>query len=241
MPRVEWNEKNSKYVYCFFPFVGLISGLIMFLWLFVSYYLGFGQILRAAVFMLIPVLVSGGLHMDGFCDVSDAFASHQEPKKMLEIMKDTHAGAFAIIRCVLYFIITFALWCEVILTWKSVVIAGLSLIISRSLSGFAAVTRKNARGSGMLAAFSEPADKKKVSLILIIWMSLSAIAAILLSPIVGGLTVIACGLTFLYYTYMTHRKFGGITGDLAGWFVQVCETIALLAIVLGQKIAIILM
>ena len=28
MPRVEWNEKNMKYAMCFFPLVGVVTGLL---------------------------------------------------------------------------------------------------------------------------------------------------------------------------------------------------------------------
>ena len=28
MPRVEWNEKNMKYAMCFFPLVGVVTGIL---------------------------------------------------------------------------------------------------------------------------------------------------------------------------------------------------------------------
>ena len=43
-------------------------------------------------------------------------------------------------------------------------------------------------------------------------------------------------LSVLYYRFMSHREFGGITGDLAGWFVQVMELAALAAVVLVQRL-----
>ena len=38
----------------------------------------------------------------------------------------------------------------------------------------------------------------------------------------------AAALVFAYYYRMTMDKFGGVSGDPAGWFLQVCE-LALLA------------
>ena len=38
---------------------------------------------------------------------------------------------------------------------------------------------------------------------------------------------------FLYYRVMSWRKFGGITGDLAGYFLQLCELAVLGCVVTG--------
>ena len=41
-----------------------------------------------------------------------------------------------------------------------------------------------------------------------------------------------CLLNFWYYYRMSQKQFGGITGDLAGYFLQLNEIIILLASVL---------
>ena len=46
----------------------------------------------------------------------------------------------------------------------------------------------------------------------------------------------AAALAFLGYRRMALGQFGGITGDLQGWFVQMGEVLVLAALVLGQKI-----
>ena len=42
-------------------------------------------------------------------------------------------------------------------------------------------------------------------------------------------------MALLYYRVVSRREFGGITGDLAGWFLQLCELLGLLAVVILQK------
>ena len=54
--------------------------------------------------VLIPVLVTGGIHLDGLLDTADALSSWQTRERRLEILKDSHAGAFAIIVCCGYFL-----------------------------------------------------------------------------------------------------------------------------------------
>ena len=48
--------------------------------------------------------------------------------------------------------------------------------------------------------------------------------------LVGGL------LMFVFYRVFAYRQFGGITGDTAGWFLQLCELICVAFAVLAQKI-----
>ena len=60
-----------------------------------------------------PVIITGGIHLDGFVDTMDAINSYQPIERKLEILKDSHIGAFALISCVTYFIISFGLWSEI--------------------------------------------------------------------------------------------------------------------------------
>ena len=60
MPHIEWNKENMKNVLCFFPWVGAVAGVLVWLWFRVSDQFGFGVMLRASVAVLIPVLVTGG-------------------------------------------------------------------------------------------------------------------------------------------------------------------------------------
>ena len=45
--------------------------------------------------MAIPLMITGGFHVDGFMDTMDAFHSYQEKEQKLNILKDSHIGAFA--------------------------------------------------------------------------------------------------------------------------------------------------
>ena len=58
----------------------------------------------------------------------------------------------------------------------------------------------------------------------------------------GGLTqwavaLAAAGLCFAYYHGMSERQFGGVTGDLAGWFVQVTELALVAVVALGGRLS----
>ena len=63
---------------------------------------GIGDVLGATVVswpipaILIPVLITGGIHLDGLLDTADALSSYKTKEEKLEILKDSHAGAFAL-------------------------------------------------------------------------------------------------------------------------------------------------
>ena len=58
--------------------------------------------------MLIPFFVTGGIHLDGMLDTADALSSWRPMERRIEILKDSHAGAFAILICVVYFFLLYA-------------------------------------------------------------------------------------------------------------------------------------
>lgn len=237
VPRVEWREENMAYAMCFFPLVGVIEGALLVLWYLLCLHLGIGSLLFSAVAVLLPVAVNGGIHLDGFCDCCDALASHQSRERMLEIMKDSASGAFAVISCGAYLILFTALWSEIELP-DIYTMAALALcpVMSRALSGLGVVSFKNARTGGLLAAFSKAADTKKVRVVMALWIFAAAFCAALLSPPVGAACSVGALLTFIFYRVFAYRRFGGITGDTAGWFLQLCELVSVLAAVVVQKL-----
>ena len=102
MPQFTWQDKEMKYAFCFFPWVGAtIGGITMFWWWFCGKF-SVGNVAFAMIGTAIPLAVTGGFHVDGFMDTMDAFHSYQPREKKLEILKDSHIGAFSVICLVLY-------------------------------------------------------------------------------------------------------------------------------------------
>lgn len=229
MPYSDWKKENMRYSMCFFPFVGAVIGLLVWLWSKALSFLPFEHQLDTAVYILLPMLVTGGIHFDGFLDTQDALNSHQTKERKLEILKDPHTGAFAIISGILYFILAFGIWSEV--DGKAVGILSVGFILSRAFSGLSVVTFPMAKNSGLAATFSESAPKKRVRITMIVYILLCAGVMLWIEPYLAIAAIAAAGLVFAYYRWMSMREFGGITGDLAGYFLQVCE--------LGMAIAVI--
>ena len=83
MPQVEWSDENRKYTMCFFSLIGAVIGLLLWGWLWLCDALNIGGLLKGAVGAIIPLLVTGGIHMDGFMDTSDAIASWQTKERQI--------------------------------------------------------------------------------------------------------------------------------------------------------------
>ena len=235
MPRTEWKKEDMRYVMCFFPLVGLVIGLVLCGWGWLAGYLRIGAGLFAGGMTVLPVLLTGGIHLAGFCDTLDALGSRQSMERKLEILKDSNCGAFAVIGCCLFFLITFCLWTE----WKpdrtTLCLLALGFVWSRALSGLSVVQFPCAKTSGLLAMFSNAAAKQRTAWILMGYLVLFGGLMLLLQPVVGGAVLGTSLGMFGFYYHVSRKEFGGITGDLAGWFLQLCELVELAAVVLVQK------
>ena len=227
VPQFEWNEKNMRYAMCAFPLIGLVCGG---LWCLCGV-LPLPELARAAAFCLVPVAVTGGIHLDGYADTSDALSSYGDREKKLEILKDSHCGAFAVIRLCCYFVAYFGLCGSVRFTPRAGLCWTLALVLERALSGFAVAAFPLAKDTGLAHTFATAADRVNVRRALALLCA--AVAAALLA-LGGWALVLAAAGVFVRYYFVAKKQFGGTTGDLAGWFLQKCEIWMLAALAACQ-------
>ena len=216
VPQFKWNEKNMRYAMCAFPLIGVVCGA---LWCLCGA-LPLPAPAKAAGFCLLPVWVTGGIHLDGYADTCDALSSYGDREKKLEILKDPHCGAFAVIRLCSYFIAYFALCCCVQYTPRTGLLWTLALVLERALSGFAVAAFPMAKNTGLAHTFASAADKTAVRRVLAV---LTAVLCLVLTAWGGWMLVLAAFAALWRYHAVSGKQFGGITGDLAGWFLQKAE------------------
>ena len=234
MPQADWSEENRRYSLCFFPMIGAVIALAMAAWLFVCKALGIGGVLQGTIGAAIPLAVTGGIHMDGFMDVTDAVSSWQTKERRLEILKDSRVGAFAVMGCGAYLLVMAGLLSEA--TVSDALMLGGCYVVSRALSAATSVWLKGAKQDGMLHSFSHIARRRAVTLsaagygcaCIAIWAVCGGWLAALLAA-----TLMACAV---YYRRMAYRLFGGVTGDLAGWLLQVTELALIAVVIIGGKL-----
>lgn len=227
VPKTEWNEKSMRYTMCFFPLVGVVIGALMYAAGTLILMADIKPVLKAAVMTVIPVMLTGGIHLDGFLDTMDAIGSWAPKEKRLEILKDSNSGAFAVIGGCVYFVLSLGIWSEMSLDMlKSAVPV---FVLSRALSGLSVVSFPMAKNTGLAAMFSNAAHKRRVRIVMLLWIALTAACMVVINPLTGAAAVLCAAAVFAYYYFMSKKNFGGITGDLAGYFLQVCELVCIAA------------
>jgi adenosylcobinamide-GDP ribazoletransferase len=232
MPRVEWKEKSMRYSMCFFPLVGVVEGIISLLAFYLMSILDFGEFATAAVLTVLPLLINGGIHMDGFIDTIDARHSYKSREEKLEILKDPHTGAFAIIYAIIYMLLYFGFLTEI--TEDDIFFLVFTYGYVRIFSGLSVVLFQKAKKNGMVAQTADAAQKN------VKWILMAELAAasifLLFFQVLYGIAMIAAAVgCFIYYKSMSYKIFGGITGDLAGYFLQFTELMLLAVIVFIGK------
>ena len=92
-----WDEDARGDMLLFLPAVGLEIGALWMLGWDLSAYLGLDPLIRGLILCVIPFLLTGFIHLDGYMDVTDAVGSCRELEKRRAILKDSNVGAFAVI------------------------------------------------------------------------------------------------------------------------------------------------
>ncbi len=235
VPTLKWHEDNMRYLLVMFPLVGIAVGLAAWGWLWLCEWLGFGVLLRAAGLTLVPVAVTGGIHLDGFCDTVDALSSRAPAERKREILKDPHAGAFAVIGAAAYLLLYFGLATELPDKPHMPLLLLLTYVTCRVLSALAVLLFPKNEGKGLLASFRESADRTVSVAVLCVFLAAAA-AGLAAAGGAAGLVMLGGALLCLAYLYvMSRRSFGGMSGDLAGYFLQIAELTMLAAIILVDK------
>ncbi len=232
MPVFTWEKEDMRYNLVFLPFVGLVIGAVEYLCLFLLTGHELPEVFMIAILSLIPLVITGGFHVDGFMDTQDAFNSYKSREEKLEILKDPHIGAFSVISLVAYI----AVWAGAMSLYLKnqgretfICFAGI-FVISRAVSGISAITMKKAKKGGMLN--DETRDSGKGCIIALSTELLICAGLMLWSnPLVAAGELAAEALFFVYYRSRSYKEFGGVTGDTAGYLVTVSELVMLCGMV----------
>lgn len=231
MPMVYWNSSNLRYAFCFLPAAGLAVGAVQAAWAALCCAFGLSPLFGAAVMCAVPLLVTGGIHMDGFSDTIDALSSHAERQKKLEIMDDPHMGAFGAMWMIVYMMLCAASYYEILAAAEagyfdisaSAILLLIIPVISRAVTAFAISRIQPSKNKGMLYTFTSASDMKAVAAAAVAVNIIAAAALVLISPIFALVCTVLVILLFAYFHRMTMKQFGGISGDLCGWLIQMME------------------
>ncbi len=220
----------------FLPLVGALTGIITYGSFVVFSYVDVPVFVRATVFLIIPIAVTGGFHIDGFLDTEDALRSYRDREKKLEILKDPHVGAFAVTGFTVCVLLMLAGLGTIAKQRSAIIAVSASYVISRSLCALTSLCMKKAKDDGMLVSETRMRDKGMITA-LIVQLAGALLVTVMVDPFCAAATVVSYASVTVIYKRIVSKDFGGVTGDTAGYFVVISEVASVDAIALYEVIS----
>ncbi|MGD8252920.1 MAG: adenosylcobinamide-GDP ribazoletransferase [Syntrophobacterales bacterium] len=219
----------------FFPLVGLALGFLLWAISLINTLIdgnGGWPMGIAAIMLLVSVISTRSLHLDGLADFVDAAGGGWDKSRRLEIMKDTRLGVFGAVAIILTLLCKWLAFARLVTTGSTIWLI-LIHMLSRTMQVNLAARLPYARSEGGTALpFVQDASGYHR------WAALAIVlfAALIYGPL--GLVALAVAqiITWVYGSWC-RKNMGGITGDLLGAGNEIIEvTLLLLAAILGSQL-----
>lgn len=233
VPQIVWDEKSTPWTLAFLPLVGVCVGGVLLLWHALCGWLQAGPVFEAAGLTILPLVVSGAIHMDGFCDTADALASNAGPERRQEILHDSHTGAFAIIATGIYLVAFFGMATELESSWPTMLAFAGIFVVSRGLGGWASLRFTPTKSSSFSRALKSPQTLTGSTVLLVLWLVAGAALVVVAGSWPGVIALIMAAVLFCLARFWLAKLFDGFSGDLAGWLIQMTEVVGLASLVIG--------
>lgn len=223
LPAVTFDESACGRSVAFFPLVGLFLGVALGGLSWASAWL-FPLEAQAAILVAGMIVLTGGIHLDGFMDSADGLFSGRPRERKLEIMRDSRVGAFGVIGVVCLLLLKYSL----ILGQPPETLLSLIIVVP-------ALSRWGMSLAIMSFPYARPEGLGKLHASYTGWRELAvatAFAAGAAGAVLGlrGILLMALGgfAAWLLGKAIT-RELGGLTGDTYGFINELLEVFLLLA------------
>jgi adenosylcobinamide-GDP ribazoletransferase len=231
---VKCTQKNLEKSIVWFPFVGAIIGLITGYGYRLLHVL-FSTNISAVLTILLYILLTRGLHLDGLMDTLDGFLCHKGNKEdILRVMKDPAVGSFALLGGITWFFLLFSIIPR-LEPWDYIIIhtyTRLSILLQPLIFSYP-------RESGTGKFFVDHINGKIFSTAMVLSLLITAAAVYFLNEIssestalIWGLLLLTAFLCSLLIGIYSKKKISGITGDILGFTIEINHLILALLILI---------
>ncbi len=215
------SDKQLGFSAFFYPLIGLVIGTFLLIISFLLALSNLSMTIQAAIILIVWVLLTGGLHLDGLADCADAwvggFGSQQ---RSLEIMKDSASGPIAVIVLVLLLLLKWLTIALVLDNQRSEILL-LAPMLGRVAILLLMLLVSYVRVGGL--------GYKIVNNLPVVTIKVLCFFCILCGVyFLGSLPVGFMGGMLLIIGYYSKKRLGGVTGDVYGASVELIETVILL-------------
>ena len=217
-----WDDEARPLMTLFLPVVGAWIGILWTLTAFLVNWLGLPILVGAAILCAYPFLVTGGMHMDGYLDVTDAVKSWRDLDERRRILKDPNVGSFAVIAGILLVMAQFALFASV-KEGANLFTLTLIPVVSRAIAGLCVTVLRPLSTSEYAGTYRKGVMKSHI-VVFVIWLIIAIAAGFVFLGKYGfaSLAVIA---GYLWHLRHAFKSLDGMSGDVSGYaltFAEVC-------------------
>jgi adenosylcobinamide-GDP ribazoletransferase len=211
-----------------FPLLGLLQGAVYSAILFtILEWSPFSDLAGAFAVWLAYIILTGGIHLDGWIDSNDAYFSYRDQEKRLEIMKDPRTGAFGVLSVIMLLSAKFFFIYEIagMLHSATYLLAIAIPFLARIVMGTLLVTVRPAKNEGLGALFNNASSK---TTLWIYPLYLLGFVGILLfyGLYIGAASYFAAVIFIVMFLKKKIIEwFGGMTGDTLGASVELTEVL----------------
>jgi adenosylcobinamide-GDP ribazoletransferase len=214
------SDRKPGWSFTAYPLVGLVIGALMAALAAAS---PFPPLVTAFLVLAAWVIVTGGLHLDGFADSCDGLLATVEPARRLEIMKDPRAGAWAVVGLI---VLLLGKW-SAVQTLAPVMLI-IPPVIGRWAMVLAVAAFPYARKEGLGGFFRDGLGRVQIALASAIALIITGGAAALIDVRIAFLPLIGLAVVFSAGGWAARRLNGGLTGDVYGAVCELTELACLL-------------
>jgi len=218
----------------YFPIVGLVIGGLVALAFWGTSTLLPGSI-AIVIAVLVNVLLTGALHVDGLADTCDGIFSARSMDRMLEIMKDSRIGTNGTVAIFFDLVLKIALLNQINTSLGSkksiMVIISMTVVAKMMLSLLIYLSTENSKGSGLGSLFLSKISCTAIFTAIGLGSIITFLALGKVSIVIILMNVL---LVFLYKSFIL-KRLDVITGDTMGALNEICEVFTLLVFVILER------
>jgi adenosylcobinamide-GDP ribazoletransferase len=230
----ELSQEQLGRATAYFPVVGLVIGVILAALNWLLYFILPHGVINALLIVVL-VVITGAIHLDGFADTCDGIAGHKTVEERWQVMRDSRTGAFGVVGVVLLLLVKYASLNNI----PSHLMTGVLIfmpVVSRWAMVYVIFAYPYARPEGLGTVYKKNTRWSQFTIATVVLLAL-AVALLPLFSYLGFIMIFGVWIVTTLMAWYLKHKFAGLTGDTYGAINEVAEVMALLLVVLTYTIA----
>ncbi|MFJ7839283.1 adenosylcobinamide-GDP ribazoletransferase [Lysinibacillus sphaericus] len=216
-------------MFAFLPWIGALMGAVVAAIIYcLTQWTASSEVLLTFMIIGLFALFTGGLHLDGFIDMGDAYFSYRDRDKRLEILDDPRVGAFGVLSVLFLVLGKFVVLHELFVQnnlslWMLVFIP----LLTRVGMSFYFLSLQCSKEKGLAYFFKTHIHHRLLTSLMLLTLLLAYCGVFVVSSfsIVPLLLMVVLVIAFVLFRQFTVRNFGGVSGDLLGASIEGMEVV----------------